>query len=50
MDKYRYVVTLTVEVEAFSDDDAWEAINDTFGPGQTESGIEVTEFEWEFKK
>lgn len=50
MEKYRYVLTLNVEVEAFNEDDAWEAIQDTFGVGVSESGVTVTECEWDYKK
>ncbi|MGB3945743.1 MAG: hypothetical protein WBK76_02795 [Candidatus Saccharimonadales bacterium] len=44
MDKFRYEVTLTIEVEAFDDGDAWEAVQDNFGLGQ-QGDILVTDFE-----
>lgn len=50
MDEFEYVLTLKVKVEAFTEDDAWEAIQDTFGVGSSQSGVEVTECEWEYKK
>jgi hypothetical protein len=50
MEKRRYVVSLVVEVEAFDEDDAWDALQDTFGVGQNGPGINVVECEWEFKK
>ena len=50
MKRYTYKVNLTVEVEAFDQDDAWEAIQDTFGVGENNPGITVTECEWEFTK
>lgn len=49
MDKFRYKVELTVEVDAFDAGDAWEAVQDTFGIGD-QSGLTVTDFEaWELK-
>lgn len=50
MEEFEYVLTLRVTVEAFDEDDAWEAIQDTFGVGVSESGVKVTECEWEYKK
>lgn len=50
METFTYRLTLTVDVEAFNEDDAWEAIQDTFGAGTSESGVTVTECEWEYKK
>lgn len=50
MNKRRYVVTLIVEVEAFDEDDAWDALQDAFGTGENAPGIVVTDCEWEFKK
>lgn len=47
MDTFRYKVELTVEVESFDAGDAWEAIQDTFGIGESGS-LTVTDFEaWE---
>lgn len=49
MDKFKYKVQLTVEVDAFDAGDAWEAVQDTFGLGDN-SGVSVTDFEaWELK-
>lgn len=49
-EKKTFVVTLVVEVDAFDEDDAWDALQDTFGVGENGPGITVTECEWEFKK
>jgi hypothetical protein len=47
MDTFKYKVQLTVEVEAFDANDAWEAVQDTFGLGDNGAVI-VTDFEaWE---
>ncbi len=47
MDKFKYKVQITVEVEAFDAGDAWEAVQDTFGIGPNGS-VTVTDFEaWE---
>lgn len=35
MDKFKYTVRLTVEVEAFDESDAWDAIQEAFGIGET---------------
>jgi hypothetical protein len=40
MDVYRYKVEIEVDVEAFSPDDAEDAIKDVFGPGR-ECGLDV---------
>lgn len=45
MNTYKYQVTLTVEVEAFDDSDAWDAVQDEFGIG-TGTGITVTDCEY----
>lgn len=45
MDKFRYSIKMTVEVEAFDDSDAWDAIQDTFGIGE-EVGITVLDCEY----
>lgn len=50
MDKRKYSVRLVVEVEAFDEDDAWDALQDAFGVGENGPGITVTDCEWEFKK
>lgn len=46
MNKFQYEVTLHVEVEAFDESDAWEAIQDSFGVGEG-SGLTVLTCEWE---
>jgi hypothetical protein len=46
MNKFKYEVTLTVEVEAFDESDAWEAIQDNFGIGDA-TGLTVLTCEWE---
>lgn len=49
MEKFKYKVQLTVEVEAFDAGDAWEAVQDTFGLGSNGS-LDVIDFEaWEAK-
>jgi hypothetical protein len=45
MNTFKYEVKLVVEVEAFDDSDAWEALQDTFGIGEN-SGITVTDCEY----
>lgn len=45
MDKFKYKVTLVVEVEAFDDSDAWDALQETFGTGE-EGCINVIECEY----
>ena len=50
MNRLKYKVTLEVEVEAFDEDDAWDALQDAFGVGDNGSGITVTDCEWDFKK
>lgn len=46
MNKYKYSVSLVVEVEAFDPIDAEEAVRDTFGLGD-QCGIEIVESEVE---
>ncbi len=45
MEKYKYQVKLTVEVEAFDESDAWDAVQDAFGIGE-ELGVTVTDCEY----
>ena len=44
MKTYRVSVGLEVEIEAFNEQDAIEAVTDHFGPGDS-CGLNVTEFE-----
>jgi hypothetical protein len=47
MQRYKYKVELVVEIEAFDGNDAWEALQDNFGIGDT-GDLTVTDFEaWE---
>jgi hypothetical protein len=46
MDKFRYEVRLIVEVDAFDDSDAWEAVQDNFGVGE-DSDVRVVDCEYE---
>lgn len=45
MNTYQYEVTLTVEVEAFDESDAWDAVQDAFGVGD-QMGVNVTQCEY----
>jgi hypothetical protein len=45
MNTYQYEVTLKVEVEAFDESDAWDAVQDAFGAGDT-LGVNVIECEY----
>ena len=40
MNTYRYKIIQTVEVEAFDESDAWDAIQDEFGVGE-QMGVKV---------
>lgn len=44
MNSYRVSIALEVEVPAFSEQDALEAVEDVFGMGDT-CGLEVVEFQ-----
>ena len=44
MNRYNISVLLQVEVEAFDEADALEAVEDTFGPGEA-GGLNVKDFE-----
>lgn len=35
MDTYKYTIKLTVEIDAFDESDAWDAIQEAFGVGET---------------
>lgn len=43
MQKYRYSLSLVVEVEAFDEDDADDVIDETFGVGLTGVDVDVKE-------
>ena len=45
METFQYTVKLNVTVEAFDESDAWEALQDAFGVGQT-GAVDVTECEY----
>lgn len=45
--KFRYEVNLVVEVEAFDDSDAWDAIQDNFGIGELSGGVTVVDCEYQ---
>lgn len=45
METYTYTVKLIVEVEAFDESDAWDAVQDAFGIGE-ELGVRVTTCEY----
>lgn len=43
METYEFEVTVTVKVDAFSEGDAKELVEDVFGPGN-DCGVEVVDF------
>lgn len=45
MNTYRYNVVLTVEVDAFDESDAWDAVQEQFGIGDN-MGIKITDCEY----
>lgn len=45
MNTYKYTVTLSVEVDAFDDSDAWDALQDAFGIGD-QMGLRVLDCEY----
>lgn len=46
MNKYKFKVTMVVEVEAFEESDAWDALQENFGIGE-EYGVTVTSCEFD---
>lgn len=48
MENYKYTVTLEVEVEAFDESDAWDALQDAFGVGD-QMGVNITKCDYEQK-
>lgn len=49
MDKFKYTVKLEVEVEAFDESDAWDAVQEAFGVGET-GAVMVTDCEYKEKR
>jgi hypothetical protein len=49
MDTFKYRITLDVEVEAFDEGDAMDAVQDQFGLGN-QNGVEVTSFEVKLRR
>lgn len=45
MNTYRYKVSLVIEVDAFDESDAWDAVQEQFGVG-SDLGIKITECEY----
>lgn len=46
MNTYTYKVVLRVEVEAFDESDAWDAVQDAFGIGD-QAGVMVVDCQYE---
>lgn len=50
MEKFEYTVKMTVQIEAWDESDAWEALQDAFAIGD-QLGVTVTDCEYrEVKK
>ena len=49
MNTYKYTIKLTVEVEAFDESDAWDAVQEAFGIGHT-GAVTVTDCEYDVRK
>lgn len=49
METFKYQVMLEVEVSAFDEGDAWEALQDAFGIGET-GAVLVTDCEYKEKR
>jgi hypothetical protein len=45
MEAFRYTLKLTVEVEAFDESDAWDAVQDAFGLGEN-CGTRIVDCEY----
>lgn len=41
MEQFKYTVKLEVEVQAFDESDAWDALQDAFGIGETGAVVVV---------
>lgn len=48
METYKYEVVLEVEVDAFDESDAWDAVQEAFGVGHT-GAVTVTDCEYKEK-
>lgn len=46
MKTFKYQVTLEVEVDAFDESDAWDAVQDAFGLGEN-YGIRIVDCEYD---
>ena len=49
MDKFKYEIKLTVEVEAFDEEDALTAVQDVIGEGPMDSSVNVISCEYKAK-
>lgn len=49
MEKYKWTVKLEVEIEAFDESDAWDAVQEAFGVGET-GAVNVTSCEYREKR
>ena len=49
METFNYTVTLSVQVEAYDESDAWDAVQDAFGVGDN-MGVSVTDCEYKEKR
>jgi hypothetical protein len=45
MQTYEYTVKLTVQIDAWDESDAWDALQDAFGIGD-QTGVTVTDCEY----
>ena len=45
MKTFRYKVSMVIEVEAFDESDAWDAVQDAFGVGE-QTGVNVLECQY----
>jgi hypothetical protein len=46
METFEYTVKMTVQVDAFDESDAWDALQDAFGIGES-FGVTVTDCEYQ---
>lgn len=47
MNKKRYQIIVTAEVEAFDEADAWEAIQDVIGTGDMGGGVTIIDCDYQ---